>query len=314
MKLVSFRRDGHARFGAVLQDGRLLDLKAAAAGVGPDELLALEHARVFLEAGDGLLELAREMVASADAGSCPREAVLAPGDVELLPPVPCPQKVFALAGNYSEHIREGGRAPQPKEESYPYFFMKPPSTTLVGSGHDIPCGRIVQRLDYEGELAVVIGRRGKHIPADRALEYVAGYACFNDISERALHSKAPPKAEREHNKFFDWLVGKWFDGSGPCGPWLVTPDEVGDPHTLRLQTRVNGETRQDGTTGDMIFTVPEIIEFISRVVTLEPGDIISTGTPAGVGNARGVWLQPGDLVEVEIEHLGVLRNRIVAEE
>lgn len=314
MKLVSFRREGCARFGAVLQDGRYLDLKAAAAGAEPDDLLAFEHARVFLEAGDRLLDLAREMVATADAGSHPREAVVSPDEVELLPPVPCPQKVFALAGNYGEHIREGGRAPQPKEETYPYFFMKPASTALVGSGHDVVRGKIVERLDYEGELAIVIGRAGKHIPASRALEHVAGYACFNDISERALASKAPPKAEREQNKFFDWLVGKWFDTSGPFGPWLVTPEEVGDPHALRLQTRVNGETRQDGTTGDMIFTVPEIIEFISRIVTLEPGDIISTGTPAGVGSARGVFLQPGDVVEVEIEKLGVLRNRVVEEE
>lgn len=310
MKLASFRRDGHPRFGAVLSDGRLVDLKAAGTGADPVVLQELACARGFLLGGARLFDLAREIVEGAEAGSCPAEAIVTQEAVDLLPPIPDPPKLFALAGNYQEHIREGGRPTFAKEETYPYFFMKPPSTCLVGTNHPIPYARVLQKLDYEGELAVVIGKGGRDIPAERAAEHVAGYTCFNDISERGLNSKEPPKAEREMNRFFDWLVGKWFDGSGPCGPWMVTPDEIGDPHALRLQTRVNGETRQDGTTGDMIFTVPEVIAFISRVVTLEPGDIISTGTPSGVGSARGVFLKPGDEVEVEIGKIGVLRNRV----
>jgi 2-keto-4-pentenoate hydratase/2-oxohepta-3-ene-1,7-dioic acid hydratase in catechol pathway len=190
--------------------------------------------------------------------------------------------------------------------------MKPPSTALIGSGEAIRLPRIGQAIDWEGELAVVIGHRGRHIPAAEAERYIAGYSCFNDVSERRL---AVPAActPREKDKFFNWLVGKWLDTAGPMGPYLVTRDEVPDPHSLSLRVRVSGEVMQDANTGQMIFTVPELIEFISRVVTLEPGDIIATGTPAGTGSARNQFLRPGDVVEVEIEGLGVLTNPVVAE-
>src|SRR5205814_6384435 len=138
----------------------------------------------------------------------------------------------------------------------------PASTALVGSGEPVLHPKIGRKLDYEGELVIVIGRRGKQIPPEHAYRYVAGYTILNDVSERSLASKEPPKAEREQNRFFDWLVGKWFDTSAPCGPWMVTADEIPDPHALRLQTRVNGELRQDASTAEMIFTVPEIIAFI----------------------------------------------------
>lgn len=311
MKLASFERDGKCRFGAVLSGERVLDLEAAASGADPQERAALGNALAFLEAGGALRTLAAEMSGCAEAGSCPAEALLSLRQVRLLPPVPQARKLFALAGNYMEHVREGGRPTYKKEETYPYFFMKPPSTGLVGSGEPVRYGSQTRKLDYEGELAVVVGRRGKQIPVAEALHYVAGYTILNDISERGLASKDPPRAERDWDRFFDWLVGKWFDTGAPCGPWLVTADDIPDPHALRLQTRVNGELRQDGTTADMVFRVPEIVAFISRFVTLEPGDIISTGTPSGVGSARGVFLKPGDSVEVEIERIGVLRNTVV---
>ena len=157
---------------------------------------------------------------------------------------------------------------------------------------------------------MVIGRRGRDIPAGQAYRHVAGYTILNDITDRALASKEGPRAKRDRDAFFDWLVGKWFDGAAPCGPWIVTKDEIEDPHSLRIRTRVNGEVRQDGTTADMVFTVPELIEFISRVVTLEPGDLIATGTPSGVGHARGVYLRPTDTVEVEIERIGILTTSL----
>jgi len=301
MRIVSYRVDTQTRFGALLSGERVLDLT----NVYPTAL-------AFLEAGEVGMTSILSAVERAERGEALAGQVRPLDAVRLRPPVPQARKLLALAGNYQEHIREGGRPTHEKEETYPYFFMKPPSTTLVGTEDAIRYPAIAQKLDYEGELTVVIGKRGRDIPADQAYRYVAGYTILNDISERALMSKAPPKAERERNRFFDWLVGKWFDTAAPCGPWLVTRDDIEDPHSLRLRTRVNGEVRQDASTAEMIFTVPEIIEFISRVVTLEPGDLIATGTAGGVGSARGVFLQPGDTVEVEIERLGVLRNAVEA--
>jgi 2-keto-4-pentenoate hydratase/2-oxohepta-3-ene-1,7-dioic acid hydratase in catechol pathway len=227
--------------------------------------------------------------------------------------VPQARKLLALAGNYQEHIKEGGRPTHAKAETYPYFFMKPPSTTLIGARDDVLFPRIARKLDYEAELVIVIGKRGRRIAAADAYRHIAGYTILNDVTDRKLASKEPPRAERERDKFFDWLVGKWFDTAAPCGPWLVTRDELEDPHHLRIRTHVNGELRQDGTTADMIFTVPEIVEWISRVVTLEPGDLIATGTPSGVGMGTGIFLQPGDAVEIEIERIGSLRNTFVPE-
>ncbi len=313
MKLATYEHHGRVRLGAVLSNNRILDLDAAADNAEMELLRGagtFETALRFLEAGEGALEAARRLVQQAETGEAPDAAVVPLDSVQLLPPVPDTRKLFCLAGNYKAHIEEGGRQAHAKEETYPYFFMKPASTALVGSGATVYYPEIIQKLDYEGELTIVIGKRGRMISAAEADEYVAGYTILNDISERGLLSKAAPKAQREQDKFFDWLVGKWFDTSAPMGPWIVTKDEIADPHALPLQTRVNGEIRQNASTADMIFTVGEIIEFISRIVTLEPGDLISTGTPSGVGSARGVFLRPGDRVEVEIQGLGVLESTI----
>src|SRR5262249_30631295 len=156
--------------------------------------------------------------------------------VRLQAPVPGTRKLLALAGNYQEHIAEGGRPTHAKEETYPYFFMKPPSTTLIGSGEAIVRSQFARNLHYQAELAAVLARRGRRIPEGSAMQYVAGYTSLNDISERALAAKEPPRAERERDKFFDWLVGKWFDAGAPCGPCVVTADEIPDPHALRLTT------------------------------------------------------------------------------
>jgi len=302
MRILSYAHDGALRLGALLSGERVLDLT----NVYPSAL-------AFLEAGEIGMSAVLSAVERAERGEALAGPVRPLSAVRLKPPVPQARKLLALAGNYQEHIREGGRPTHAKEETYPYLFMKPPSTCLVGPEDPVPYPKIARKLDYEGELVIVIGRRGKHIPVGDAYRHVAGYTIMNDISERALASKEPPRAERERDKFFDWLVGKWFDGAAPCGPWLVTHDEIEDPHALRLRTRVNGETRQDDSTAAMIFSVPEIVAFASRVLTLEPGDLIATGTPSGVGNARGAYLQPGDTVEVEIQGIGQLRNTLVAE-
>jgi 2,4-didehydro-3-deoxy-L-rhamnonate hydrolase len=315
MKLCTFVAKGTARLGAVTPQG-ILDVEACARRADdPAEVrqaLVSRHlgsALAFLEGGQTAWAAVAALVSRA--GEFP-ECLHAPEQVTLRPPVPGARKLFCLAGNYQEHIREGGGPTYRKEETYPYFFMKPPSTALIGAGEPIRLPRIGQAIDWEGELAVVIGHRGRHVRAAEAERYIAGYACFNDVSERrlAVPSGCTP---REKDRFFDWLVGKWFDTAAPMGPHLVTRDEIPDPHALALRVRVGGELMQDANTAQMIFTVPELIEFISRVVTLEPGDIIATGTPAGTGSARGQFLRPGDLVEVEIEGLGRLTNPVVAE-
>lgn len=302
MKLLSFTSDNQHRFGALLSGERVMDLTT----VYPTALS-------FLERGEVAMSSILSAIERAERGEALAGTVRPLGSVKLLPPIPQARKLLALAGNYNEHVKEGGRPTFPKEETYPYFFMKPPSTSLVGHEANVIFPNMARKLDYEGELAIVIGTRAKNVPAERAYRYVAGYTIVNDVSERALASKEPPRAERERDKFFDWLVGKWFDTGAPCGPWLVTKDEIEDPHTLRLRSRVNGETRQDANTREMVFSVPEIIEWISRVVTLEPGDLIATGTPAGVGMGRGAYLRPGDVVEIDIERIGTLRNTFVAE-
>jgi 2,4-didehydro-3-deoxy-L-rhamnonate hydrolase len=301
MKLLTFATDGQSRFGALLSGERVLDLTNVYA-------TALQ----FLEAGETGMSAILAAIERAERGEALAGPIHALDSVRLRPPVPQARKLLALAGNYEKHVQEGGRPSFPKEETYPYFFMKPPSTSLVGSGDAVVYPKIGRRIDYEGELTIVIGRRGRDIPPERAYRYVAGYTILNDISERALASKEPPRAERDRDKHFDWLVGKWFDTGAPCGPWFVTKEEVEEPHALRLRTRVNGEVRQDASTAEMVFTVPEIIAFISRVLTLEPGDLIATGTPSGVGNPTGKLLKPGDTVEVEIERIGTLRNPIIA--
>lgn len=301
MRILTFRRDGDSRPGALLSGDRVLDLSALA----PDTL-------ALADGGEALLAAAREAVAAAEDDH-PCGEIHPLSEVTLEAPIPGCRKLFCLAGNYREHIKEGGRPTYEKDETYPYFFMKPPTTTLIGTGAALIHPRIGRKMDYEGEFVIVIGRRGKHIPVEDAESYVLGYTVLNDFSERSLDSKAPPKAEREMNRFFDWLVGKWCDSSAPCGPWIVTRDDIADPHALSLRTTVNGEIRQDSSTAEMIFTVPEIVAFISRVVTLEPGDMIATGTPGGVGSARGVFLQPGDTVDVEIEGIGRISNTLIAE-
>jgi len=320
MKLVTFEKSSRRRVG-VLIDDRVVDLAAAHRARVRTGLLAAEDTmktlpadmREFLAAGQPALSTAARAVEYATAGAADRKLTFPIDDVRLCAPVPQPNKVFALAGNYRAHIAESDSKIEPWEPVTPRVFMKPPSTTIQGPGDPIRIPRNGRQIDWEAELAVVIGQPARHVPAERAMDYVAGYTCFNDVSERSLKVwERSDEDTQEWDKFFDWLNGKWCDGFAPTGPVLATRDEVPHPHDLRISLTVNDDVMQDANTADMIFRVDRLVEYISGICTLEPGDLIATGTPSGVGMARGVFLKPGDNVRVQIDGVGVLENPVAA--
>jgi 2-keto-4-pentenoate hydratase/2-oxohepta-3-ene-1,7-dioic acid hydratase in catechol pathway len=231
--------------------------------------------------------------------------------VDLWSPIPRPGKVLAVAGNFQSHLREGGGSEVDKSRVTPRFFLKP-SSSVVGPGASIVRPALSETVDYELELGVVIGQRGRYIPAERGLDYVGGYVVFNDVSARTLtlENRRDP---RPMDDFFDWLNGKWFDTFAAMGPYLATADDVPDPQRLEMRLWVNGELRQEGSTAQMIFSVAELVAFISQFTTLEPGDVIATGTPSGVGATTGTYLNAGDLIVGAIEGLGELQNVVVDE-
>lgn len=250
---------------------------------------------------------------SDHAGSLPAGAALPADKAELLVPIPKPNKIFLLAGNYADHIKEGGGMAAERAETFPYVFMKPPSTTLTDPGKPIRIPAVSPgAVDWELELAVIIGRRTKGVKEAAALASVAGYTVINDISNRKFRPNANRK-ERPKDSFFDWLHGKWHDSFCPCGPCVTSADAVPDPQALAMQLRLNGEIRQNASTALQIFPVAAVIEFIASFVTLEPGDIISTGTPAGVGNTTGTYLKPGDTMHGTIASIGTLVTPVTAE-
>ena len=272
-------------------------------GGGHEHLIELFGAATDLRAEIGKSQLA----------NIEREPPVPMRSLPLLPPVPNPGKLLCLAGNYREHIIESGfNAPESDDIVTQQVFLKP-ATCLIGDGDEIPIGSNNVAVGWEVELAVVIGSGGRNIPAADALNHVFGYTILNDISERKLNSKLENRKKRELDVFFDWLAGKWFDGFAPCGPWIVTADEIPEPHNLGIRLLVNGELRQESNTGDMIFDIPALIEYASSITRLEPGDIISTGTPAGAGLGSGSKaLKDGDEVVCEIDRIGTLRNRVRA--
>ncbi len=306
MKLVSFQSSSGPKLGALIND-KILDLQATYQAAVTDAALPrlLGGMIPFLKGGQRGHDAAAHAIRVAAAS--PEKAVWI--NAPLLPPVPNPNKLLLLAGNYAAHIEEGGGKALSKLETTPRVFMKPPSTTLTAHEQPIVIPSNGVFIDWEAELGVVIGKRGKFIAAADAYDYVAGYTIVNDVSERELKVKAS-RISRAGDEWFDWLNGKWLDTFAPVGPCMVTKDDIPDPHNLRLSLRVNGKTKQDANTGNMIFNIAELIEFISTLVTLEPGDIISTGTPSGVGHPNEK-LADGDVVEIEIEKIGVLRNPVV---
>lgn len=262
------------------------------ARTAPDAPWATAGLREIL--AQGALGAVREAVESAG----PEAPVLAEEEVEFLPPVLDPPRIFCIGRNYEEHAKEG----HAEVPDFPMIFLKP-ATSLVGHDGLIEVPSSTEKVDWEGEIAIVIGTAGRDIPEERALEHVAGYSIANDVTARDWQRRTSQ---------FD--AGKMFDTFGPLGPSLVTPDEVGDVTRLRVETRVNGEVMQSGNSGDMVFPMAMLVSYISQAVRLLPGDIILTGTPSGVGYARTppVYLAPGDVVEVSVSGLGELRNRVAA--
>jgi 2-keto-4-pentenoate hydratase/2-oxohepta-3-ene-1,7-dioic acid hydratase in catechol pathway len=285
MRLVTYQTETGPRVAGVREDG-LVDLHEADSHL-PRCIKAL------LAQGPEGLDRARAAVKTG--ATIPRQSV------NLLPPIPGPQKIICVGANYANHAKESGiRLPDE-----PILFSKFP-TTVRADGDDIVLPSISSEVDYEAELVVVIGLGGRNIPREKAMEHVAAYACGNDVSARDWQLRKPGG---------QWLLGKSFDSFAPVGPELVTADEVPQPGNLDIQLRLNGQTMQHSNTKHFIFPIDVLIAYISRICTLVPGDLIFTGTPDGVGFARKppVFLKPGDRVEVEIERLGVLRNRVVAE-
>jgi 2-keto-4-pentenoate hydratase/2-oxohepta-3-ene-1,7-dioic acid hydratase in catechol pathway len=290
MKLLSFVRDGQEALGILTERGVVdigrtgskLDMMGAIAG------------------GEEALAELKRLIADTDPDTL-SEACLEPSALEWGPCVPRPNKIICVGLNYRKHAEETN-APIPE---YPILFNKF-NNTLTGHLRTIAIPKATSRLDYEAELAVVIGRTAKDVPQEEALQYVFGYACVNDLSARDLQMRTN-----------QWLLGKSCDGFCPLGPYLVTADEAGNPNELAIKAIVNGEVRQSSNTSDMVFGVDKIVSYISQHMTLVPGDVILTGTPEGVvlglPPERQVYLRPGDEVTIEIEKLGALTNRFVAE-
>lgn len=294
MKLVSYKHESGVR-GGVLLDDTVYDLELLLQGSSEAVHGATISVRDFLELyGDRLAAISAgiaEIVAQD-----PEARVGARSDVRLTTPVPNPSKVLCVGLNYKDHVAETGRA----FPEYPDVFAKFAST-MVGPEDEIGGARVSENLDFEGELAVVIGRRASEVTEEEALDYVAALAPLNDVTARDLQYRGT-----------QWLAGKAVDGSTPWGPALVTLDEVGDPQTLELATRVNGIEVQRSNTTYQIFPIARIVSYLSSFLTLEPGDVIATGTPQGIGAKRNppVWLEPGDTVEIEIDKVGLLRNTV----
>lgn len=276
MKFVSYEYNEGVKFGAVIDDG-IIDLSDA----GPSLKAVLGTGPL-----DNLIKVAET-----------RSPIVDLDHVILHQVIPDTDRIICVGKNYKDHAKEMGG----EVAANPNLFMRT-AQSVVGHQQSVIMPRISEQYDFEGELAVVIGRGGRHIDVDRALEHVAGYTCFLDGSVRDY---------QKHS----FTAGKNFDSSGACGPWLVPAREIPDPQNLHLTTRINGEVMQDASTQDMIFTVPFLIAYISGFTHLEPGDVLATGTPAGVGAGRTppLWLGPGDSIDIEIENVGTLSNTVKAE-
>jgi 2-keto-4-pentenoate hydratase/2-oxohepta-3-ene-1,7-dioic acid hydratase in catechol pathway len=284
MRLATIQTPNGPR-AAVLHGEHYVDLHATDATLPPS-------VRELLEAGPAVLKAAEQ------AAHRPNAVLHASADVKLLPPIPDPRKIVCLGLNYRDHARESG-ASIPKD---PVLFSKY-ATALIGPDEAIVLPPVSHKVDFEAELVIVVGKRGRNLQADEALRHVVGYTIGHDVSARDWQLEKDGK---------QWMVGKTFDTFAPLGPALVTADKVPDPHKLPIRLRLNGKTMQDSNTQEMIFSVGAILAYLSLVFTLEPGDLVFTGTPSGVGFARKppVFLKAGDVVEVEIGGLGVLRNPV----
>ncbi len=285
MKLITFSAQGQQRLGVLLEDGKIGDVCRADSQI-PEDIIE------FLAAGEAM----HSRVAQTAAGIA-SEHVLDMEAVRVGPPVPHPDKILCIGINYKDHIEETNS----ETPEHPVVFSKH-SNTIIGPDDPIHLPTISKAVDYEAEFAVVMGRTARNVSQSEALDYVGGYTALNDVSARDFQHRTS-----------QWVMGKSFDTFAPIGPVLVTADDIPDPHTLDIVLRLNGEEMQSSNTRQLLFNVNDLIADISSVMTLEPGDIISTGTPGGVGFARDpqVLLKPGDMVEIEIQGIGILRNPVI---
>lgn len=281
MRLASFKVEGHATWG-IIEDQEAVDVGAVLARSHPDLKSWIAH---------------QDILALSEAThSAPRHSL---AEIAWLPVIPNPEKIFCVGLNYELHRKETGRA----VVAHPTIFARF-GNTQTGHLTDIVRPRVSTNLDFEGELAIIVGKPGRYISREKALEHIAGFACYNDGSVR----------DWQHHTH-QFTPGKNFPGTGSFGPWMVTPDEFQDFRSRRIMTRLNGVSVQQATLGEMIFDLPTLIEYCSSFNPLTPGDVIVTGTPGGVGIKRNppLWMKPGDVVEVEIDGIGILRNGIVDE-
>lgn len=291
MKYVTYRRGDGLRLGAVVGE-RVVDLAEVSGGRLPSDMLA------FLDAGEAAWRLAKDVANRPGVASTPLS------EVKLAAPIPRPRRnIIALGLNYKDHIAEGAKARGEEVQlpKYPVYFTKTPNCVV---GPDEPVliePAVSEKVDWEVEMTIVIGKRGRNIGPDGVWDYIFGYTCGNDVSARDV--------QRRHGQ---WFRGKSLDTFAPIGPWIVDKEEAGDPHNMRVMTRVNGAVKQDSNTKYFLFDIPTMISALSQGFTLEPGDLIMTGTPQGVGYARTPpeFLQDGDILETEVERIGVLRNPI----
>ena len=285
---------------AMILDGKAIDIAKATGQRGDETIL-------------GLLENMDASIARLDALAASKPAGAPLSEVTLLSPIPVPPAIYCAGSNYADHAREmakaNGREPpkDPHEIGQRSWHFIKTSRSAIGTGAVIPMPAHSKKLDWEAELAVVIGRPCRNVSEEKALDYVAGYLIGNDLSARDLSRRAGmPENSSFRN---DWMAHKSFDGACPLGPWITLARDVPDPHNLKMRLDVNGVVKQDSNTGEMIFDIREQIADLSGRMTLMPGDIILTGTPAGVGNGRGEYLKSGDVVTIQIEKLGEISNR-----
>ncbi len=303
MKLMTYSRDDSISC-AILTDNGLIDIPRVWDGPNPPRSI-----KEILRRGQDCLSKLSEIAGSADD-------LIVPDSVRLLAPIPRPGKIIALAGNYSEHIKEAnisrgfqlGLSDSPRNTTVPRPFIMP-ATAVTGPEKEIPWPVYSETIDYELELGVVIGKLAKNIESQDALSFVAGYTIVNDVSARSV-TFVKNRAKRPWDEFYDWLNGKWADGFCPMGPYLLTADEIDDVQNLDMKLTVNGQVRQNANTSQMIYSVADIVSFLSHIMTLEAGDIIATGTPSGVAMATGNFLKAGDRIDASIEKLGTLTNTL----
>lgn len=308
MKIATASKDGRTIIVALLRNGLMLDIAKAKDSVSDEHADVLKSGSLqkIIESGSDVLEALQALVDQAEAGG-QNTHMLAAGDVVLMAPIPVPKKnIFCVGRNYAKHIAEGNRAQKANigVTEHPVFFTKPPTSIVAPDGDILMFPTISKAIDYEVELTIVISKPGRNISKADAYDHIFGYTILNDITARDI--------QRRHGG--QYFRGKGLDGSCPIGPWIVTADEIENPHALSIGTTVNSEQRQDGNTSEMIFDIPTLIASLSEGLTLEPGDMIATGTPSGVGYAMDPpqFLKDGDVVACSISGIGTLSNTVRA--